>query len=49
MAGSLREMFDAAVHYLEVNCDGAFSPADVPAAALQRPWAIERKEALRLQ
>ena len=38
-----------AVHYLEVNCDGAFSPADVPAAALQRPWAIERKEALRLQ
>jgi integrase len=38
-----------ATHYLEANAEGAFSPADVPAAALQRPWAIERKEALRLR
>lgn len=38
-----------AVHYLEVNREGAFSPADVPASAMQRPWAIERAAALALE
>ena len=40
--------FETTLTYLHAEASEAFSPLDVPAAALQSPYAIERREALVL-
>jgi integrase len=42
------DMNTTATHYLAVNLQGAFSPADVPTPQLQQVFSIARREALLL-
>ena len=42
------DMNTTATHYLQVDLRGAFSPADVPTAQLQRVFSADRREALAL-
>lgn len=42
------DMNTTATHYLAVDLQGAFSPADVPTVQLRRTFSLERREALAL-